>query len=684
MPFQVLTFYSQKYLAENPIYEKKYKEERDKMLSANKASKKLEKEKADINTKLQTKQKNTEKDARVRANEKKWDKSVDDLDDGSTGVQKQEANKSQIKLSLKDQKQKSEGLEKAFGKFHWTKDKKNEEEKDGNKTPEAGQEKEKEKGKINFNINLSGKTGKSLIGKTGAQKKNPLLPPWQPVGKKTETVGKPGETANLDQFLTTNSGEGKIPVITEKKKISAKEILEAFTGKYKDKDAAVVAKQGDQEKEKATENITVNETQEQTVKTKKELEEEKEKRMMGIDPDSEVPLAEIKPPPPVSQNVPLPNQKPSATVDENDVHKVFNSETKEESENPVIVNVKVGEEGTKKEDVEMKEASLKIEAEQDGSNENAVKSEDLEQEKKMDLEADSNENGMSPIKTDNYENESSVVISEMKIDTTDESLKQENLEDEIKEGKNVLMSESIEINIVPKEDNTEILEKESETTKVEIIIEPSNPIQEEKESVPVEMEVDEKQEDVKENPETIDAKAESVDNTSENTVKEELPEVQKEDAKADTKTDDSDTEIEEPVTPPPAQRGRGRGRGKKRGGGRGRGRGKAKATTTRTTRAKRSAVTDVEETVDIVEPEKDICESENVDNSEANDSNKDLELNSSVKVAKTASGKKKKSASQKVKKSPIKSDVGKNEFLEELSDIEGKIFIFCLYYSVTF
>lgn len=310
-------FCSQKYLADNPLYEKKYKEERDKVLSQHKAVKKVEQQKKAQKEKEDVKQKNTEKDARVRENEKKWDKSVDDLDDGTSSGKKQETSKNQIKVSLKDQK--SENSEKGFGKFNWTKDKKAEEQKNGQKTPEAGQE--KDKGKINFNISLTGKTGRSIVGKTGVQKKNPLLPPWQPVGKKSETLGKTGGAASLDQFLTTNSGEGKIPVISEKKKVSAKEILEAFSGKYKEKEIGPSPK-----KESDEEKMEIKEKLE---KTEKEKAEEEDKRMMGIDPDAEVPLAEKKPPPPVSHTVSLPDQKPSATIDENNVHKVFNTEMPE-------------------------------------------------------------------------------------------------------------------------------------------------------------------------------------------------------------------------------------------------------------------------------------------------------------------------------------------------------------------
>lgn len=324
-------FCLQKYLADNPLYEKKYKEERDKALSQHKAVKKVEQQNKAQKDKDEVKQKNSEKDARVRENEKKWDKSVDDLDDNSSSGKKQETSKNQIKVSLKDQK--NENSEKGFGKFNWTKDKKAEEQKNGQKTPEAGQE--KDKGKINFNISLTGKTGRSVVGKTGVQKKNPLLPPWQPVGKKSESLGKTGGTASLDQFLTTNTGEGKIPVISEKKKVSAKEILEAFSGKYKEKEIGPSPK-----KESDEEKMEVKEKLE---KTEKEKVEEEDKRMMGIDPDTEVPLAEKKPPPPVSLNVPLPDQKPSATIDDNSVHKVFNTEMTENILAPVSVTIDLEE-----------------------------------------------------------------------------------------------------------------------------------------------------------------------------------------------------------------------------------------------------------------------------------------------------------------------------------------------------
>ncbi|KAL4238201.1 hypothetical protein ACF0H5_002913 [Mactra antiquata] len=312
-----------KYLDENKFYERKMKEEKEKALKEHKKETQKELVKKEAEQKAERKRNDSEKDARIRANEKKWDTSVEDLDDISNSSKKSGASKSQsqIKLSLKGQSSKTETIDK-------TKDSDTSapEENNDSKSADSNQDKEKDKGKINFNITLGGKTTLAKSG-SGAAKKNQLLPPWQPVGKKPDLVKKPGEAAKLDQFLTTNSGDGKIPVVNEKKKVSAKDVLAAFSDRKHEKEEAAKIK-AKAEEEKMLAQLAA----EKAEKAKKELMENLEKRILGIDPDSEVPIAEKKPPPPVSQNVPLPDQKPSATVTSDTVHTVFNGNDEENGE----------------------------------------------------------------------------------------------------------------------------------------------------------------------------------------------------------------------------------------------------------------------------------------------------------------------------------------------------------------
>lgn len=287
-------------------------------------------------SRLANKIENEKKDTKIRQQEKMWDKTVEDLSDDKPVVKSPEV-KVDIKLNLTSKKDKDVKVEKGFGKFTWVKQEEKETPKETAQNDQEKTEKTEEKKGISINL-----TGKSIpVRSTGGVygKKNPLLPPWRPVGRqsdKTFPVRKNVQTekespAGLDMFLTSNKDGGKIPVIgekPEKKKISAKEILEAFSGKYKEKDIQPKSKQDDtaysEDSKTDYDNKTdSNETNDfdkvpipPAKKSKKEIQEEKDMEMMGIEPSSIRPLAPIKPPPPISQNMTLPSNKAAASCNQ--------------------------------------------------------------------------------------------------------------------------------------------------------------------------------------------------------------------------------------------------------------------------------------------------------------------------------------------------------------------------------
>jgi hypothetical protein len=184
-----------------------------------------------------------------------------------------------------------------------------------NKNKNAQSEEEKEKGKIQINI----------LNKTGIKqapppiKKNPVLPPWTPVSKeqKIQPVRKPSvdnqEPPSLDDFITVGQNE-KIPVVGDISKsiklTTAKSLLKKISEKQVEKkDSEVVEKKKDIDHEE-----------------KKDLE------MLAINPDESAPVAEIKLPPPPTQNLSLPTENKDnkmATSSSDEMYTLFFSDDKQ-------------------------------------------------------------------------------------------------------------------------------------------------------------------------------------------------------------------------------------------------------------------------------------------------------------------------------------------------------------------
>ena len=298
--------------------------------------------------KLANKLENINKDTKIKQQEKVWDKTVDDLNDDDKLPVASPDIKGDIKLNFAGKRDKDVKVEKGFGKFTWVKQEDKEQVKETQNEQEKTDKHDEKKG---IAINITGKT--IPVRSTGIMygKKNPLLPPWQPVGKKPDVSNFPmrkevktekESPSGLDMFLTSNKDGGKIPVIgenPEKKKISAKEILEAFSGKYKDKDIQPKSKTADsnngtkierkdkhcesKERKSSAENFNLEDVPlPEQKKSKKEIQEEKDMKMMGIDPSSSKLPTTVKPPPPISQNMKLPNEK-SATITSEQIHDVY-------------------------------------------------------------------------------------------------------------------------------------------------------------------------------------------------------------------------------------------------------------------------------------------------------------------------------------------------------------------------
>ena len=189
-----------------------------------------------------------------------------------------------------------------------------------NKNKNAQSEEEKDKGKIQINI----------LNKTGIKqapppiKKNPILPPWTPVSQeqkiqatKIEPVRKPSvdnqEPPSLDDFITVGQNE-KIPVVRDISKniklTTAASLLKKISEKQEEKkDSEVVEKKKDIDHEE-----------------KKDLE------MLAINPDESRPVAEIKLPPPPTQNLSLPTENKDnkmATSSSDEMYTLFFSDDKQ-------------------------------------------------------------------------------------------------------------------------------------------------------------------------------------------------------------------------------------------------------------------------------------------------------------------------------------------------------------------
>lgn len=648
------------------------------------------------------KRSDSEKDARIRANEKKWDHSVEDLDDVSEDSGRQRTNKSQnqIKLSLKGQSSKTDTSDKTKESTDSSNSKEQEksEEKNESKVSEASSEKEKEKGRINFNISL---TGKAIVGKSGpgAAKKNPLLPPWQPVGKKSDTIGKPGEASNLDQFLTTNSGDGKIPVVSEKKKVSAKDVLAAFSDRCKEKEEAA-KNQAKAEEEKIAAKLAAE-------KAKKEIMEDLEKRMLAIDSEAESPLAEKIPLPPASQNVSLPDQTPTATVTSDNVQDIFNSSIEER---PEVLN---SEDSANDTVLETPRTEVILNPEPDLSDIQLpalpTESSPVEELPPANTET-SLIQAIEPTSTQNNEGQDSVTNIENKVNETnikikligtepefnivgepvadsdlnksDELVNLEMLEAATNEfntifDSNLSKNEGIATDDVLgaleciSKDETGILGLQStdeikfDDFMVDIKVANESTLKMDSGNVNVASTIDSDTNDSK-----VEKKLEHIVVLSEkdNAELSEIETVQKfinEDYTVtelkDPKEEEKVAEAVEVVT---KTRGRGRGRGK---GARGRGRGSKVAKSTKPRRSLRSTKV-VEVSVEITEPE--IDKTFVSDNIETDASNKDLELTSSVEVGNASNNRGKKS-SPRVRKPSLKSETVTIE-IDANADINGK------------
>ncbi|XP_060082972.1 zinc finger protein 318-like isoform X2 [Ylistrum balloti] len=276
------------------------------------------------------KEKNEQRKQRVQEKEKLWEKPVAEL-----GIEQASKKPKLSPIEQKDIKtvKSSEG----FGKFTFsTSDKEKSKNEDDNseeqekKDSEAGQE---SKGKIA--INIINKMGiKPVPGVKITGKKNPLLPPWTPVSKpdvqkqaagagkveafplrkgggKTDHSG--GKQTPLDMFLTLEDKSKPLPVMKDKPKVTAQDILKAFTGKLKDDNTDTAEKKTD---DRVKEKTYAVKEKEKTL-TSAQKEELEDLKLLGIDPLSEKPLAEKKTPPPPSQNLSLPpiRQIPSGGVE---------------------------------------------------------------------------------------------------------------------------------------------------------------------------------------------------------------------------------------------------------------------------------------------------------------------------------------------------------------------------------
>lgn len=298
---------------------------------------------------MKKEEKNEQKRQRVQEKEKKWEKPVDELLDGELPTSAKK-----VKMSPNDTKGSKVpkiGAD-GFGKFTFSsKDGKND---DGKNEPpkqedEKSSEEQKDTGETNNDskskiaINIVNKIGiKPITGAKILKKKNPLLPPWTPVAKqdaqkqaagaskakvfplrkaakKTETAGG-GMPAALDMFLTIEDKSKPLPVMKDgKPKVTAQDILKAFTGKLKDENSG-----SDNKKEKnsgpdrktSADSQNPSDTDAEKTVTIEQKEELEDMKMMGIDPNSEKPLAMKRPPPPPSQNLSLPTHLEKETGDE--------------------------------------------------------------------------------------------------------------------------------------------------------------------------------------------------------------------------------------------------------------------------------------------------------------------------------------------------------------------------------
>ncbi|XP_033734512.1 zinc finger protein 318-like [Pecten maximus] len=316
----------QKYLEMNEFYEQRRGLDKATGRSGSKDTKPVKKE--------DRKEKNELKKQRVQEKEKLWEKPVAEL------AMEQPAKKPKMSPSEpKDIKAVKSGD--GFGKFSFSsgdKDKaknlssgdkeKVKKEEDTNEEPEKKEGEATQDSKSKIAINIVNKMGiKPVVPAVKIPtKKNPLLPPWTPVSKpdsqkqtagackveafplrkgtgKTEHGG--GKPSSLDMFLTLEDKSKPLPVMKDKPKVTAQDILKAFTGKLKDDNT------GPTEKKNPT-----DENKEKVLSSKKKAELE-DMKMLGIDPSFERPLAEKKAPPPPSQNLSLPpsQQKQSGVVD---------------------------------------------------------------------------------------------------------------------------------------------------------------------------------------------------------------------------------------------------------------------------------------------------------------------------------------------------------------------------------
>lgn len=288
-----------KHLEMNEFYEQRRGLDKATGRSGNKVMKKEDR-----------KEKNEQKKQRVQEKEKMWEKPVDELEI------EQPAKKP--KISPNEPKNiKTVKSGDGFGKFSFSTG-----DKDKTKSEEESSEDKESKeaevtadGKSKIAINIVNKMGiKPIVPAVKVPiKKNPLLPPWTPVSKQesqkqaggkveafplrkgaAKTEPGTGKPSSLDMFLTLEDKSKPLPVMKEKPKVTAQDILKAFTGKLKDENAAPTEKKND-----------TNESKEKKL-TSQQKEEMADMKMLGIDPASEKPLAAKKPPPPPSQNLSLP------------------------------------------------------------------------------------------------------------------------------------------------------------------------------------------------------------------------------------------------------------------------------------------------------------------------------------------------------------------------------------------
>ncbi|OWF43349.1 uncharacterized protein LOC110459847 [Mizuhopecten yessoensis] len=313
-----------KHLEKNEFYEQRMGLDKAAGRSGSKDMKNVKKE----DRKEDRREKNEQKRQRVQEKEKVWEKPVTELD------LEQPAKKPKMSPSEpKDTKAVKSG--EGFGKFTFTPVDKDKGKKEADNDEEQ-EKKENESGqdsKSKIAINIVNKMGiKPVPGAKISGKKNPLLPPWTPVSKqesqkltagvskveafplrkgsgKTEHAG--GKPSSLDMFLTIEDKSKPLPVMKDKPKVTAQDILKAFTGKLKDDNASPAEKKNQtdgSEKTNASPAEKKNQTDgnEKTKLTCEQKEELEDLKMLGIDPIFEKPLAEKKVPPPPSQNLSLP------------------------------------------------------------------------------------------------------------------------------------------------------------------------------------------------------------------------------------------------------------------------------------------------------------------------------------------------------------------------------------------